>query len=119
MLEKLTGFPMVSEPADERICDRVVRVLAGKSRCVPAAPVSLLVVDCASCARQFTPSPDQDESYTLSVNSSQVFLRCQGNAGLVRGLDSFLQLLRPTRHSQGAVRWQVYLIYAGSCVVVE
>lgn len=106
LVEKLTGFPLVYDPADEPICHTVL----GSVQCTPADPLSLLLVDCKGCSSQYSPQLGEDEAYSLSVNRSRVLLSCKGNSGLVHGLDSFLQLLSP-HNSAPRTQWEVTVLY--------
>jgi hexosaminidase len=60
-----------------------------------AQPLALprLVVDCKALAEAF-PTESEDESYTLEVGDSAAVLHAPTDIGAMRGLETFLQLLR-------------------------
>ncbi|HEV7844261.1 MAG TPA: family 20 glycosylhydrolase, partial [Pyrinomonadaceae bacterium] len=72
-LEERTGFALPREPASDP-------ALAG------------LLIECRG-AGQSIPALGEDESYTLEVSAKQAVLSAQTVVGVLRGLETFLQLL--------------------------
>ena len=66
------------------------RALANES------PAATLVIDCGGPGKA-VPSLDEDESYTLEAAGRQVVLRAPTEVGVIRGLETFLQLLSGDR----------------------
>lgn len=72
-LERRTGVEFsLTPPTDSQVAGLVIRCGG------PGKPV---------------PSVDEDESYSLDVSDSRAFLKAQTVVGVLRGLETFLQLL--------------------------
>jgi hexosaminidase len=54
-----------------------------------------LAIDVASATSSAVPSLDQDESYTLDIDSSRIALHAKTDIGALRGLETLLQLAQP------------------------
>jgi hexosaminidase len=80
MLKRLAGRTVLTMPAD---------LLTDES-------AATLVVQCES-AGELIPSLNENESYTLEVNDKQARLAAPTVVGALRGIETFLQLLRGDR----------------------
>ncbi|MBV9923910.1 MAG: family 20 glycosylhydrolase, partial [Acidobacteria bacterium] len=116
---------------DERLragVERMLRRLEGRTvvelprgLSADAASAKLLVE--ARGPGKTVPSVDEDESYTLEVNERQASLRAATVVGVLRGLETFLQLLEGDRagfyfpavsiQDQPRFRWRGLLIDIG------
>jgi hexosaminidase len=78
--------------------DRALRRLEGRTGLdfqrapAPDARSASLMVECRNPAKD-VPSLEEDESYSLEVSPQQAALRAQTTVGVIRGLETFLQLL--------------------------
>jgi len=89
-LEARLGVSLTHLPAGA-----VARVGAGAAALVAAAmesPGATLVVE-AQRPGQAVQSPTEDESYTLDVSATQAALRAPTVVGILRGIETFLQLV--------------------------
>jgi len=75
-LERRTGMEFSRTPADSQ--------------------AARLVIQCAGPGKA-VPSVDEDESYALDVSDSKALLKAQTVVGVLRGLETFLQLLEGDR----------------------
>ncbi|HEX8774149.1 MAG TPA: family 20 glycosylhydrolase [Pyrinomonadaceae bacterium] len=78
------------ERAVRRLEDRTGFALSHNWSGDPAA--ATLVIECLGPG-QAVPSVDEDESYTLEVSARQAVLKARTVVGVLRGLETFLQLL--------------------------
>lgn len=85
------------ERAALRLLDRVEPIIAAPlSRTITrdtAGAAPLLVID-VSRAGQHVQSPEEDESYTLTVNTRGAYLHATTTVGALRGLETVLQLVQ-------------------------
>ncbi|MDQ6787496.1 MAG: family 20 glycosylhydrolase [Acidobacteriota bacterium] len=95
----------VKNYSDERLrsaIERTLKRLQGRTvmefshDLVTDSSTASLVIDCQNAGRKI-PSVDEDESYSLEVNSKQAALSAATVVGALRGLETFLQLLEGDR----------------------
>jgi hexosaminidase len=93
-------------PNDARLqsgVDRMLHRLEGRTVLelgrapVKDAPGATLVIDAAGPGKT-VPSVDENESYSLEVSDKQAVLKAQTTVGVLRGLETFLQLLDNDRN---------------------
>ncbi|MDX6708996.1 MAG: hexosaminidase [Blastocatellia bacterium] len=93
-------------PNDARLqsgVDRMLHRLEGRTVLelgrapVKDAPGATLVIDAAGPGKT-VPSVDENESYSLEVSDKQAVLKAQTTVGVLRGLETFLQLLENDRN---------------------
>jgi hexosaminidase len=75
-LEMLTGVSLAKTPA-----------LQGSQ--------ATLTIDVTTASTQAAPQPDEDESYTLTIDEHHISLRAKTDLGALHGLETLLQLVQP------------------------
>ena len=74
-LGQITGFPIINSPITEIVSDEPT-----------------FRIHCIGAGEEIQ-SPDTDESYALDVNSQSVHLSAESPIGILRGMETFLQLV--------------------------
>ncbi len=93
------AFSGYSEPRLERAAARFVARLSRETGIpIPGGPNPVLLIQCQAASKPVQ-ELGEDESYTLEVDSKQARLTASNPLGVLRGMETFLQLVQQDRQS--------------------